>query len=62
MFDWLLNDRAAHPLNLEAALQDFNIILGTYMSALSHRVVSLPVEPEPSLINRLRLQLARDTR
>jgi len=57
MFDWLENDAAAHPLNLDLALQDFNIILGMYMSALHHRVVDLPVEPEPELIATLRERL-----
>ena len=58
MFDWLEDDKAVHPLNLRLALQDFNIILGMYMSALQHKVVSLPVEPEPDLLNQLRKRLA----
>ena len=57
MFDWLEDDRAIHPLNLTLALQDFNIILGMYMSALHHTVIPLPVEPEPDLIATLRRQL-----
>jgi len=57
MFDWLEDDGAIHPLNLGLALQDFNVVLGMYMSALNHAVVSLPVEPEPDLINRLRRAL-----
>lgn len=57
MFDWIEDDAAVHPLNLELALQDFNIILGMYMSALEHRVVALPVEPAPDLIARLRQRL-----
>jgi predicted dehydrogenase len=54
MFDWLLNESAVHPLNLNMALQDFNIILGLYMSALKHKVINLPVDPEPDLIDKLR--------
>jgi len=57
MFDWLLDEKAVHALNLEAALQDLNIILGTYMSALRHKPVSLPVEPETNLIDSLRTAL-----
>jgi len=57
MFDWIEDDAAVHPLNLELALQDFGIILGMYMSALEHRVVALPVEPAPDLIARLRGRL-----
>lgn len=57
MFDWLADDKAVHPLNLDLALQDFNIILGMYMSALRHRVVDLPVEPEANLVAALRERL-----
>lgn len=57
MFDWLEDDRAIHPLNLDLALRDFNIILGIYMSALNHEVVNLPVDPEDNLIERLRGRL-----
>lgn len=57
MFDWLLNDKAIHPLNMDLALQDFNIILGMYMSALHHKVIDLPVEPESDLLNSLRKTL-----
>lgn len=58
MLDWLDDDEVVHPLNLDLALQDFNIILGMYMSALQHRVVNLPVEPEPDLLNKLRHRLS----
>jgi predicted dehydrogenase len=58
MFDWLEDDHAVHPLNLALALQDFNVVLGMYMSALHHRIVNLPVEPEPDLIAKLRQGLA----
>lgn len=60
MFDWLEDDTAIHPLNLELALQDVNIILGMYMSALHHSVIDLPVEPEPDLIAKLRRQLEKN--
>ena len=54
MFDWLEREEARHPLNLDAGLQDFNTVLGIYMSALQRRVIPLPVEPEPNLIASLR--------
>jgi predicted dehydrogenase len=57
MFDWLLDTQAVHPLNLNLALQDFNIVLGMYMSALHNKVIKLPVDPEPDLINKLRQRL-----
>ena len=57
MFDWLEDDQAIHPLNLQLALQDVNIILGMYMSALHHSVLALPLESELNLIHRLRQRL-----
>ena len=61
MFDWLEDDSAVHPLNLESALADFNIILALYASALNHQVIDLPYEPEEQLIAKLRdaLQVQR---
>jgi len=58
MFDWIADDAAVHPLNLSAALQDFNIVLKTYMSALHHRSYTLDEAPQPGLIAALRQQLA----
>ena len=57
MFDWMENGKTVHPLHLGAALSDFNIILGLYQSALHRTVVELPVEPEDSLVGRLRKAL-----
>ena len=57
MFDWLQDDNMVHALNLESALSDFSVILGIYQSALNHRVVNLPVEPEDGLIDKLRTAL-----
>jgi predicted dehydrogenase len=57
MFDWLLDDEVVHSLNLDAALQDFNVILGTYMSALRHQPIALPVEPDAHLVEALRERL-----
>ncbi len=58
MFDWLEDDEVVHPLNLASALQEFNVVLGMYMSALHHQVIDLPVEPEPDLVVKLRQGLA----
>ena len=52
-FDWLEDDAKVHPTNLRSALAELNVILGIYMSALHHRRVELPVEPENELIKRL---------
>lgn len=60
MFDWIEEERAVHPLNLAASLQDFNTVLGMYMSALRHQVIELPVKPAPGLIDALRQRLASE--
>ncbi len=54
MFDWLEDDAALHPLNLERALVDFNVILALYASSLKHKVLELPYEPEANLVAKLR--------
>ena len=54
MFDWLEDDSAVHPLNLDRALVDFNVILALYASALNHQVIELPYEPEAQLVKKLR--------
>ncbi len=58
MFDWLESEQAIHPLNLDAALQDFNIVLKSYMSGLNHRAYTLTDTPQPALISTLRHALA----
>jgi len=57
MFDWLEDDDAVHPLHLDAALQDFHIVLKTYMSALNQRSYTLAEPFQPDLIATLRRQL-----
>ena len=54
MFDWLANDAARHPLNIQTALSDFGIVLGIYTSALRHAPAPLPIEPPDHLIEQLR--------
>lgn len=57
MLQWIEDDAKVHPLNLDLALRDFNIILGIYTSALEHRPVELPCEPANNLIHALRTRL-----
>jgi predicted dehydrogenase len=57
LFDWLQDEKAKHPLNLEAALRDFNTMLGIYASALEHRAVDLPFDPPDGLVDSLRTRL-----
>ncbi len=54
MFDWLEDDSRVHPLNLDAALQDFHIVLKVYMSALHRRQETLESELQPRLLDALR--------
>jgi predicted dehydrogenase len=56
-FDWLEDDRKVHPTNLQSSLEQFNVVLGIYASALGRAGVALPVEPEPDLIEKLRAAL-----
>lgn len=58
MFDWLEDDSRVHPLNLEAALQDFHIVLKAYMSGIHHRPETLGSPLQPGLIDALRACLA----
>ena len=58
MLDWVEDDAKIHDLNLDLALQDFNIILGIYTSALERRPVDLSCEPADNLIDALRISLA----
>lgn len=57
LLQWIEDDAKVHPLNLDLALRDFNIILGIYTSALEHRPVELPCEPADNLIDALRTRL-----
>jgi len=54
MIDWIEDDSAVHPLNIDSALMDFSVILGIYVSALSRSVVALPFTPSPGLVGKLR--------
>ena len=53
-YDWLADENCPHPTRLELALQQFNVILGLYASALENRPIQLPYQPEGSLIERLK--------
>ena len=57
MLQWIEDDTKVHPLNLDLALRDFNIILGIYTSTLEHRPVELPCEPANNLIHALQTRL-----
>jgi len=58
MFDWIDSAAAVHPLNLNLALRDFNVLLGIYTSALEHRPVDLPCRPADGLVEHLQSVLS----
>jgi predicted dehydrogenase len=57
-FDWLDDDGRVHPTNLASALNEFNVIVGIYLSALRHAHIRLPAPAEPDLLDSLRAHLA----
>lgn len=61
-FDWLLDESNAHATRLARSLAQFNVILGIYTSALSHRPVSLPCDPPDGLLEALRARLGQEAR
>jgi predicted dehydrogenase len=56
-FDWLEDDGQLHPLNLDAALLDFHVLLKAYMSGLNRREETLASELQTGLIEALRQSL-----
>jgi predicted dehydrogenase len=55
MFDWLGDAGNTHPLCLDNALDELEILLGLYTSVIRKSVVGLPLQnPEPGLIDNLR--------
>ena len=53
MFDWLEEDARPAGTNLEAALHQWNVVLGLYASALSRRPVDIPFDPPDGLFETL---------
>ena len=57
-FDWIEDEGRTHPLNLHAALADFQTVLAIYTSAIERRPITLPFEPGDDLLRRLRAAVA----
>jgi predicted dehydrogenase len=57
-FDWLLDDNQPHPTRLERSLDQFNVILGIYVSALQSLPVDLPFDPPDGLLAALQERLS----
>lgn len=57
VFDWLLDESKPHPTRLSRSLEQFNVVLGVYVSALEARPVELPFDPPDGLLEALRERL-----
>jgi len=53
MFDWLEDEGKPAGTHLKRALEQWNVILGLYRSAVERRVIDLPFEPADDLWERL---------
>jgi predicted dehydrogenase len=56
-FEWAADGEKLHPTRLELNLEQFNIILATYASALTARAIDLPFDPPDGLLDALRARL-----
>jgi predicted dehydrogenase len=56
-FEWAANETALHPTRLERNLQQFNVILGGYASALEGRPVDLPFDPPDGMLEAFKERL-----
>ena len=52
--DWLDDDSKVHPCNNEDSYVGFEIAMGIAESALTHKRIDLPFEPEGDIIERMR--------
>ena len=56
-FAWAADPAALHPTRLERNLQQFNVILGGYTSALEGRPVDLPFDPPNGMLETFKERL-----
>jgi predicted dehydrogenase len=57
-FDWLEDEGTPHPTQLRRSLDEFDALLGVYVSALTHAPVELPFDPPAGLRAALAERLA----
>jgi predicted dehydrogenase len=50
-------DAPPHPTRLDRSLEQFNVLLGAYLSFLRREPVELPCEPEPDMLGAIRREL-----
>ncbi|MCJ7548978.1 MAG: Gfo/Idh/MocA family oxidoreductase [Anaerolineae bacterium] len=58
-FGWAADGEKLHPTRLELNLEQFNIILATYASALTATAIDLPFDPPDGLLDALRVHLGK---
>jgi hypothetical protein len=56
-FEWAADETKLHPTRLERNLQQFNVVLGGYTSALEGRPVDLPFEPPDGMLEAFKQRL-----
>ncbi|MBD3181304.1 hypothetical protein GF312_03365 [Candidatus Poribacteria bacterium] len=56
-FDWVVDDSKPHPTRLDRALVKFNVLLGIYVSTLTHKPIDLPFEPPDGMMDDLKERL-----
>ena len=56
-FEWAVDENKSHPTRLERNLQQFNVILGGYTSALEGRPVDLPFDPPDGMLDAFKERL-----
>jgi predicted dehydrogenase len=56
-FEWAADETKLHPTRLERNLQQFNVILGGYASALEGRPVELPFDPPDGMLDAFKRTL-----
>jgi predicted dehydrogenase len=56
-FEWAADEAKLHPTRLERNLQQFNVILGGYTSALEGRPVDLPFDPPDGMLDAFKERL-----
>jgi len=53
MFAWLDDEQNVHPTNLGQSLAEFNLLVGIYISSMTHEVIDLPCEIPDNLLDKL---------
>ena len=56
-FEWAADENKPHPTRLERNLQQFNVVLGGYASALEGRPVDLPFDPSDGMLEAFKERL-----